>query len=539
MRTRSFTTAAKIGLMGLVATGTVVAPQASGAGHSAPSVAQPAPGGVDRSEAWLVSPESTYGGSLASGTTRVSTLKDAAGHSFVLSRTTSDKIGGLESLHRGHGAGIVSFSSRAAAESYVRSDASNRSTAATFAAPAIDNGATVNPWLARVDDKKILDTITHLSTAYPNRYYASTTGKTSAEWIRNTWAGLATGRNDVTTQLFTDCSDCSTQPSVMMTVKGSENPDEIVVIGGHLDSISNSGSGNSMKAPGADDDASGIATLTEVIRVALADGWKPKKTVVFAGYAAEEVGLRGSKAMAQSFKAQGKNVVGAMQLDMTNYDGGSTDMNFVGDYTNRSLTQFGKDLFDTYLAPKGLTRGDWNCGYACSDHASWTSAGYPSMMPAESALFDRIHTSSDTLANMGNTAKPSANFAKLALAFLGEMAKTGGATTPTPPSGDVLVNGQARTGLSGATGSWTTFKIDVPAGATGLKFETTGGSGDADLYVKAGSEPTTSVYDCRPYRSGNVETCSFATPRAGTYYVALRGYSAYANLSLKASYATN
>ena len=55
-----------------------------------------------------------------------------------------------------------------------------------------------------------------------------------------------------------------------------------------------------MDAPGADDDASGIATLTEVIRVALANGWKPKRTVKFMGYAAEEVGLRGSNAIAQN-----------------------------------------------------------------------------------------------------------------------------------------------------------------------------------------------------------------------------------------------
>lgn len=450
MRTRKFRVAVNVTMIGLIATGTAGASQANGvvSGDTAPtsSHAKAAPGGIDRSPAWLVSPARTYGGSPASETTKVTTLRDKGGESFVMSRTTSDKVGGLQSRHKGHGAGVVSYPSRQAAEASLRGDASASSTSAAFAPPPIDNASTVNTWLTRVDDTKIRDTINHLSTAYPNRYYASTTGKTSAEWIRSTWASLAGGRSDVTTSLFTDCTDCSTQPSVMMTVKGSENPDEIVVLGGHLDSISNSGSGNSMKAPGADDDASGIATLTEVIRVALADGWKPKKTVVFAGYAAEEVGLRGSKAMAQSFKSQGKNVVGAMQLDMTNYEGGTTDMNFVGDYTNRSLTQFGKDLFDTYLAPQGLTRGDWNCGYACSDHASWTSAGYPSMMAAESELYDRIHTSGDTLANMGNTARPSAKFAKLALAYLGEMAKTGAGSSVTSSSGDVLVNGGA-TGL--------------------------------------------------------------------------------------------
>jgi putative aminopeptidase FrvX len=53
-------------------------------------------------------------------------------------------------------------------------------------------------------------------------------------------------------------------------------------------------------APGADDDASGIAPLLEVLRIALASGWKPKRTVKFMGYAREEVGLRGSNAIATS-----------------------------------------------------------------------------------------------------------------------------------------------------------------------------------------------------------------------------------------------
>ena len=90
---------------------------------------------------------------------------------------------------------------------------------------------------------------------------------------------------------------------MILTVQGAELPDEIVVLGAHLDSINTSGGGSTtQRAPGADDDASGIATLTEVIRISLASGWRPKRTVKFMGYAAEEVGLRGSKAIAQSFR---------------------------------------------------------------------------------------------------------------------------------------------------------------------------------------------------------------------------------------------
>jgi PKD repeat protein len=102
--------------------------------------------------------------------------------------------------------------------------------------------------------------------------------------------------------------------------------------------------------------------------------------------------------------------------------------------------------------------------------------------------------------------------------------------------GNVLQNGVAVTGLSGAASSETAYTMVVPVGATGLKFVTAGGTGDADLYVKFGSAPTTASYDCRPYLGGNAETCTIATAQAGTYHVLLRGYSAYAGVSLTGSY---
>ncbi len=102
--------------------------------------------------------------------------------------------------------------------------------------------------------------------------------------------------------------------------------------------------------------------------------------------------------------------------------------------------------------------------------------------------------------------------------------------------GSVLTNGVAVTGLSGAAGSARYWTIEVPAGATNLNIAMSGGTGDADLYVRRGSAPTTSTYDCRPYQSGNNESCPFATPTAGTYHVMVRGYSSYAGASLVGSY---
>ncbi|RRS09868.1 peptidase S8 [Pseudoalteromonas sp. J010] len=105
----------------------------------------------------------------------------------------------------------------------------------------------------------------------------------------------------------------------------------------------------------------------------------------------------------------------------------------------------------------------------------------------------------------------------------------------TPPTSNVLEDGVAKTGLSGSASSSQYFTFEVPAGKTNVTFTMSGGTGDADLYVKLGSQPTTASYDCRPYEGGNAETCSFDAPQAGTYHVMINGYQAYSGVSLVAT----
>ncbi|KZC15272.1 peptidase [Rhodanobacter sp. FW510-R12] len=101
-----------------------------------------------------------------------------------------------------------------------------------------------------------------------------------------------------------------------------------------------------------------------------------------------------------------------------------------------------------------------------------------------------------------------------------------------------LQNNVAVTGVAAATGGDNDYFITVPAGASNLVMSISGGTGDADLYTKFGSAPTTSSYDCRPYKAGNAESCTVAAPSAGKYYLKVHGYSAYSGVTVKASYST-
>lgn len=270
--------------------------------------------------------------------------------------------------------------------------------------------------LPTLDPARILGTIRSLS-AMKNRYYTSETGAAASVWLRDRWRSF-TSRRDVTVELL---DHGFPQRSVLLRIPGTTRPDEVVVIGGHLDSIAVGGKGST--APGADDDASGIATLTEVARALLAADVRPARTIEIIAYAAEEIGLRGSQAVVKDHQARGIQVIGALQLDMTNFQGSEKAIWLMKDFTSAAQNAFLIELIDTYV---GATWGLDACGYACSDHASWYRAGVPASMPFEARMKDRnkvIHTARDTLETSGDNAAHALTFARLAAAYAIELGR--------------------------------------------------------------------------------------------------------------------
>jgi len=402
-------------------------------------------------------------------------------------------------------------------------------TLASFVPPVINQNTRVTNALSQLNANNIKNTINDLA-GFTNRYYQTSHGVNAANSIETRWNNLAKNISWANVTAFNHSA--WQQNSVILTLTGSENPDEIVIVGGHLDSISGTSTGETTIAPGADDNASGIATLTEVLTVFLATGEQPKRTIKFIGYAAEEVGLRGSSEIATQASNNNDKVLAVMQLDMTGYIGGPEDIVFMDDYTDSGLNTYLTQLLDTYQPTVNYAFS--TCGYGCSDHASWHNKGYPASMPFESkmnAYNPHIHSANDTPDKLDATAEHALNFAKLATSFAIEMGFNT-ATQETP----MLENNIPLTNLVGAKNSITNYKFIVPSEATSVTITSSGGTGDADLYIKKGAEPTTTSYDCRPYKNGNNETCNFTTNVSGEYFVQLNAYSNYSGLSLKASY---
>ncbi len=89
--------------------------------------------------------------------------------------------------------------------------------------------------------------------------------------------------------------------------------------------------------------------------------------------------------------------------------------------------------------------------------------------------------------------------------------------------------------LSAAAGTWLYFTINVPECANNLTVTMSGGTGDGDLHVLFGSQPTATSYTCRPYKTGNAESCPLANPAAGVWHMGIKAYKAFSGVSLTAA----
>ncbi|WP_109299525.1 M20/M25/M40 family metallo-hydrolase [Aquimarina sp. AU474] len=422
-------------------------------------------------------------------------LKSVNGYSAVM---LSDKA--AEELHHKvlvHGPGFVYESSQKNAISALQNinKSSQKNQKATF---SITQDALVRQSLDLVNNNNIANQIQELEN-YGTRYHTTNAARQSVLDLKTKWESIAGNRSDVSVRIVEHTS--TAMPSVIMTITGTEKPDEYVVLGGHMDSTAG---GNNSNAPGADDNASGIATITEAARVLFSMNFKPKRTVEFMGFAAEEVGLRGSKEIAQDYRSRNVNVVSYMQLDMTNYKGSTNDVFISTDsYNDDTLNDFMISLLNYYNASgtHRITYGTSQCNYGCSDHYSWAQEGYDVTFPFEAKFGEHnpnIHTTRDTFDRSPTpNATHAAKFAKLALEYLIEISNgvTGG-PTPNECTGNVSTfpYNQSFEGNLGAWAQATNDDVNWTIDANGTPSNGTGPSSASDgssyIYVEASGNGT-------------------------------------------------
>ncbi|KAI1123061.1 Zn-dependent exopeptidase [Nemania abortiva] len=236
-----------------------------------------------------------------------------------------------------------------------------------------------------------LESWTNTLANFYNRYYRGSYAATSASWMYSTVASVASANTAITVKQFTHSYS---QPSVIATIPGTSS--EVVIVSAHYDSI---GSTTSGRAPGADDNASGVVVVLEALRVLAEAKFAPANTLEFHFYSGEEGGLLGSRDVFNSYSRSGVEVLAAMNQDMTGFSPNNVIAVFT-DYSDTNLNTFIKKLVPVYtILPVSTDR----CGYACSDHASAYSAGYPAAYVCDENIRDSspyIHSAQDTVSTV-------------------------------------------------------------------------------------------------------------------------------------------
>lgn len=210
-----------------------------------------------------------------------------------------------------------------------------------------------------------------------------------------------------------------TSDNVIAIQRGLVYPDEYVVCGAHYDSYNKSpGHPDSLRAPGADDNASGSAGIIETAR--LLSRCTFERSIIYCGWAAEEVNLCGSAAYAKECADKMMDIVGYFNLDMIGYleEGSDIHVNLMYRTRDSIIAQYVYNFSRVYY-PDMLIRQSWLEG-GDSDYSSFNRNGYAAVHTFEDThhYSPFIHTPNDILGVSVNNMDQAKRFTELNLGLV-------------------------------------------------------------------------------------------------------------------------
>ncbi|KAM0282137.1 hypothetical protein ACHAQH_003177 [Verticillium albo-atrum] len=221
-----------------------------------------------------------------------------------------------------------------------------------------------------------------------NRHYRSINGTIAAHWMFDLAEDLSQPNPLIEVTKFVHAA--FDQPSTIVKIPGET--EDLVIVGAHFDSIASGGPG--ARAPGADDNGSGVVVILEALRILAQARYRPHNTIEFHFYAGEEGGLLGSNAIFADYKARKKSVLGFVNQDMAGYSP-SGKISIFMDYVDPAFTAYTRMVAEAYT---GETTED-RCGYACSDHGPAYNNGFPAAYACDEVIRTSspwIHSGRDT-----------------------------------------------------------------------------------------------------------------------------------------------
>jgi leucyl aminopeptidase len=251
-------------------------------------------------------------------------------------------------------------------------------------------------------------------TAFTTRYSAYTVGDNAQDVADAVQTMFTTAGITELAQYERDDYDFSGIPlifgyydiiNVIATITGTKYPKQCIVVSAHHDTLGNGGSmpeidNLDVAAPGAQDDASGVASMVEMARILMASGYKPEYTIKFISFGGEEQGCFGSMLYIPQLLSSGYSIKANINLDGSMYNTQLPAAYKVKLYPYSADTDsyYKTALSNILVAKSGITATTTGAANSPgSDSYYFNENGCPTVWLEEDDAYTYAHSANDTI----------------------------------------------------------------------------------------------------------------------------------------------
>ena len=279
----------------------------------------------------------------------------------------------------------------------------------------IEESQSIRGFMNEVSIENLTNTVQYLQD-YGRRQWNTSQAYEAGQWIYEQFENLGL---DVEEFPFTYKGNPSS-PNIIATQWGTEYPDKFIVCGSHYDS-ERAGDGG-QDCPGADDNATGVASVLETARIL--SEYEFEYSIVYCAFSAEEIGLIGSEAYASFCAELGYDIVAYFNNDMNGYlhPGNEIHVDLIYPNNVAVLGDYYKNVAGIYFPEMEVRHIEFTKGD--SDHTSFNNNGYMGIYPFEDKdnYSPYIHTLNDVIGVSVNSFEQSQRFTQMNLACVATLA---------------------------------------------------------------------------------------------------------------------
>lgn len=283
-----------------------------------------------------------------------------------------------------------------------------------------EENPTIREMLDQVNMDSLEATVQHLQD-YGSRLWNSENAYAASDWIagRMQAMGLEVEQQPFYASTWTGSDEAA--PNVIGIQRGTLYPDIYVVCGSHFDSFSWESMYGVGNAPGADDNATGVASVLESARILTQ--YEFEYSIVYCAFGCEEMGLYGSDAYATRCEEEWMEIIGYFNNDMNGYlYGDQIHIDCIYPNAVAPIGDYYMNVGSVYFPELPIRHVNFNQGD--SDHTSFNNHGYMGIYPFEDYqnYSPYIHTPNDLIGTSVTSFEMSQQYCQMNIACLAEIA---------------------------------------------------------------------------------------------------------------------